>query len=223
MAENKKSFLLYCDLIHTISKMPNDKAGELFKHILEYVNDNNPVTEDLIIQLTFEPIKQQLKRDLLKYKDISSIRSEIGKLAGIKSGEARRSKKNQSEPIGLKLNQNEQDKETDTVTDKDIVKDRGIDIVKERDKTRTRLEIDKMKKLVELDLKILKVDKEIDFCIAIKELVRILNWARFELLIFHTSKVDVENLLVEFELPGCLQGVLDVKDRYAYFLNSIIK
>lgn len=123
MAENKKSFLLYCDLIHTISKMPNDKAGELFKHILEYVNDNNPVTEDLIIQLTFEPIKQQLKRDLLKYKDISSIRSEIGKLAGIKSGEARRSKKNQSEPIGLKLNQNEQDKETDTVTDKDIVKD----------------------------------------------------------------------------------------------------
>ena len=80
-----------------------------------------------------------------------------------------------------------------------------------------------MKKLVELDLKILKVDKEIDFCIAIKELVRILNWARFELLIFYTSVKDVENLLIEFELPGCLQGVLDVKDRYAYFLNSIIK
>lgn len=123
MAENKKSFLLYCDLIHTISKMPNDKAGELFKHILEYVNDNNPVTEDLIIQLTFEPIKQQLKRDLLKYKDISIKRSEIGKLAGIKSGESRRTKKNQNEPIGLKANQNEQDKEKDTVIDKDIVKD----------------------------------------------------------------------------------------------------
>jgi hypothetical protein len=70
MSVDKKSFLLYCDLIHTISKMPNDKAGELFKHILEYVNDKDPVTEDLIIQLTFEPIKQSLKRDLEKYERI---------------------------------------------------------------------------------------------------------------------------------------------------------
>jgi uncharacterized phage protein (TIGR02220 family) len=70
MAENKKSFVLYCDLIHTISKMPSDKAGDLFKHILEYVNDKNPTTDDLIINLTFEPIKQQLKRDLDKYESI---------------------------------------------------------------------------------------------------------------------------------------------------------
>jgi hypothetical protein len=123
MAENKKSFLLYCDLIHTISKMPDDKAGELFKHILAYVNDQNPETEDLIIQLTFEPIKQQLKRDLLKYKEISGIRSEIGKLAGIKSGEARRTKAKQNEPIGLKSNQNEQDNVTVTVKDNDKEKD----------------------------------------------------------------------------------------------------
>jgi len=70
MATDKKSFLLYCDLIHTVSKMPNEKAGELFKHILQYVNDENPITEDLIIQLTFEPIKQSLKRDLQKYENI---------------------------------------------------------------------------------------------------------------------------------------------------------
>lgn len=70
MADNKKSFLLYCDLIHTVSKMPKDKAGELFMHILEYVNDKNPETDDLIIQLTFEPIKQALKRDLQKYENI---------------------------------------------------------------------------------------------------------------------------------------------------------
>tara|TARA_R110000868_G_scaffold290022_1_gene550267 strand:- start:16110 stop:16697 length:588 start_codon:yes stop_codon:yes gene_type:complete len=76
MATDKKSFLLYCDLIHTVSKMPNEKAGELFKHILEYVNDNNPSTEDLIIQLTFEPIKQSLKRDLEKYEQIRAKNSE---------------------------------------------------------------------------------------------------------------------------------------------------
>lgn len=70
MAKDKKSFLLYCDLIYTVSKMPNDKAGELFKHILSYVNDENPINNDLIIQLTFEPIKQSLKRDLQKYENI---------------------------------------------------------------------------------------------------------------------------------------------------------
>ena len=68
MAENKKSFLLYCDLIHTVKKMPKDKVADLFIHILKYVNDENPITEDLIIELTFEPIKQYLKRDLEKYK-----------------------------------------------------------------------------------------------------------------------------------------------------------
>jgi len=76
--------LLYTDLIHTVNKMPNDKAGELFKHILSYVNDLNPETEDLIIQLTFEPIKQQLKRDLLKYKESIIDKSNAGKLGNLK-------------------------------------------------------------------------------------------------------------------------------------------
>jgi len=79
MAENKKSFVLYADLIHTVKKMPNDKAGELLKHILSYVNDENPETDDLIIQLTFEPIKQQLKRDLKRYEEKKKKWSEAGK------------------------------------------------------------------------------------------------------------------------------------------------
>ena len=84
MAEDKKGFLLYKDLIHTVEKMPDDKAGLLFKHILQYVNDNNPETDDLIIQLTFEPIKQQLKRDLKKYKDALDGKSNAGKIGNLK-------------------------------------------------------------------------------------------------------------------------------------------
>jgi len=91
MAENKKSFVLYSDLIHTVSKMPSDKAGDLFKHILAYVNDQNPTTEDLIVQLTFEPIKQQLKRDLTKYE----VKREQWSEAGKRSAEVRASKKEQ--------------------------------------------------------------------------------------------------------------------------------
>ena len=64
MAENKKSVLIYCDLIHTVEHLPDELAGKLFKHILEYVNDRDPQTDDVLLKIAFEPIKQQLKRDL---------------------------------------------------------------------------------------------------------------------------------------------------------------
>lgn len=79
MATNKKGFILYADLLHTIEKMPVEKAGELFLHILRYVNDKDPKTNDLIIELTFEPIKQQLKRDLKHWESIREKRSFAGK------------------------------------------------------------------------------------------------------------------------------------------------
>ena len=79
MAENKKSFILYADLLHTLELMPDDTAGRLFKHILMYVNDLEPVAQDLVTQLTFEPIKQQLKRDLKHWENSRSARSDAGK------------------------------------------------------------------------------------------------------------------------------------------------
>jgi len=79
MAENKKGFLLYCDLIHTVEKLDNEQAGKLFKHILEYVNDLNPITEDLLTQVCFEPIKQSLKRDLKKWEKQHEQRIAAGK------------------------------------------------------------------------------------------------------------------------------------------------
>lgn len=106
MAENKKSFLLYCDLIHTIEKMPDDKAGQLLKHILRYVNDLNPITDDLITQLTFEPIRQSLKRDLLKWVDKSPERIEKARIAGLASAEARRLKKELNSTNELKVQLN---------------------------------------------------------------------------------------------------------------------
>ena len=86
MAENKKGFVLYADLIHTVELMTSSKAGNLFKHILRYVNDLNPKTGDTTIKLVFEPIKQQLKRDLKKYEERKKKYSD----AGIASAEARR-------------------------------------------------------------------------------------------------------------------------------------
>ena len=79
MAENKKSFLLYTDLIHTVKKLNDQQAGKLFKHVLEYVNDLNPQTDDILLQVCFEPIRQNLKRDLQKYENIREKKSEAGK------------------------------------------------------------------------------------------------------------------------------------------------
>ena len=90
MAENKKSFILYCDIIHTIEKLNDDDAGKLFKHVLRYVNDLNPTTDHLITQIAFEPIKQQLKRDLVKFQDKISKLSENGKKRCGKKMESKR-------------------------------------------------------------------------------------------------------------------------------------
>ena len=84
MAENKKSFLLYADLIHTVEQMPKEDAGELFLHILKYVNDQNPTSDNLIVKLTFEPIKQQLKRDLKVWEQTKIEKSEAGLLGNLK-------------------------------------------------------------------------------------------------------------------------------------------
>ncbi len=92
--ENKKSFVLYCDLMHTVKRLPDDVAGQLFKHVLSYVNDENPVTDNLLIEVCFEPIKQQLKRDLCKWQERKDKRVEAGKKGGLaKASNASNAKK----------------------------------------------------------------------------------------------------------------------------------
>ena len=84
MAENKKSFVLYNDLIETVKKLPDDKKWQLFQHILEYVNDLDPKTDDLLIEIAFEPIKQSLKRDLKKREKKTEQRSNSWRLWNLK-------------------------------------------------------------------------------------------------------------------------------------------
>lgn len=69
MAENKKSFILYADQKGVFEQLPDEIAGKLIKHIFKYVNDENPISDDLIINIAFEPIKQSLKRDLKRWED----------------------------------------------------------------------------------------------------------------------------------------------------------
>lgn len=96
MAENKKSFVLYCDLITSISHLTNEEKGILFQHLLEYVNDMNPVLEDRLLLTAWKPIEVQLKRDLTKFEERKEKLSEYGK----KGAEKRwGSKDNNNHPI----------------------------------------------------------------------------------------------------------------------------
>ena len=82
MAENKKSFILYCDQQGIFNQLPDEIAGRLIKHIFAYVNDESPTTDELIINIAFEPIKQQLKRDLQKYQQLGDKQRDNGAKGG---------------------------------------------------------------------------------------------------------------------------------------------
>ena len=82
MAENKKSFILYVDIIHTVKHLTDEQAGKLFKHVLSYCNDENPVSDDVITNVSFEPIKQALKRDLKKYENYIEKQKANGRKGG---------------------------------------------------------------------------------------------------------------------------------------------
>ncbi len=107
MAEGKKSFVLYADYLSTFELLDNDQAGKLIKHLLQYVNDQNPEfkNDELLLKIAFEPIKLQLKRDLKDWEETRHKRSEAGHLGGIKSAESRRSKQTQANASKIKQNQ----------------------------------------------------------------------------------------------------------------------
>lgn len=90
MAENKNKVIVYVDWINTFDSLTDEEAGKLIKHFFKYINDNNPEAPDRLTKLLFEPIKQTLKRDLVKWNESSEKHSINGRIGGIKSGEARK-------------------------------------------------------------------------------------------------------------------------------------
>jgi len=117
MAQGKKSFLLYCDIRSMVAKLPKEKQGELFMMILDYVNDLNPTTDDPLIDIAFDPIKNSLKRDLQKYENIIDRNRENGKKGG-------RPNKNPKNPVGYSGNPNKPKK-----ADSDIDSERDNDFI----------------------------------------------------------------------------------------------
>ena len=120
MAEGKKSFVLYADLLQKVEHLTNDELGALFRHMLEYVNDKQPVLEDRLVLTAWKPIEVSLKEDLKRWEEIREKRAE----AGAKGGRPQKAKK----ANGFEEKQNEAKKAvtvtvTDTVTVNDNVEE----------------------------------------------------------------------------------------------------
>lgn len=114
MAKDKKGFILYADLIKVVSKLPDEIAGKLFKIILRYVNDLEVNIDDLLLEIAFEPIKNQLKRDLVKFEEVKVKRSDAGK----RSAELRALRKCEQNPTKATSVESVQQSSTNpTVTD----------------------------------------------------------------------------------------------------------
>ena len=204
-----------------IMDLEDESVGKMIKNAYNYLNDRELIEMDKMESKLFKHvIIPVLNFNNEKYKK----QVEHNRRVAPKGGRKPKTVETQTNPMGIIETQNIP---SGSFTNPENPKDRDKEKVKERDiekdKTRTRLEIEKMKKLVDIDLKTIKVEEEIDFSINVKELVRILNWSRFELLIFYTSVKDVEGLLTEYDKLGCLQGILGIKEHYSYFLDTIIK
>jgi hypothetical protein len=111
MAEGKKSFVLYSDLLSKVDHLTDEEMGKLFRHLLEYVNDLNPKMEDRLLLTAWKPIQASLKADLDRWEEIRKKRAEAGKKGG------KQSKAKQANASFAKQNKaNEAVTVTDTVT-----------------------------------------------------------------------------------------------------------
>ena len=121
MAKDKASFVFYCDWIDTFKSLPKEDGYDLLIHILSYVNDEDPKTDNVLVNAVFQNIKNTLKRDLKKYETRANNSRENGK----KGGRPPKPKK----PTGLNENPTEPKKPVsvnDSVSDSDTVSDNEI-------------------------------------------------------------------------------------------------
>jgi len=116
MAENKKTFIFYSDWVNMIREMPDEDAGQLLKHILSYVNDENPETKNILVRMAFGHMKPLLKADLQRWDVIREKRKKAGRKGGQANAKQNKANAKQVEAVNDNVNVNV----NDNVIDNDI-------------------------------------------------------------------------------------------------------
>jgi hypothetical protein len=174
MAENKKSFVAYCDWGAIFDELSDAEAGKLAKHLFDYVRDKNP-KPDKITKLTFIQIQQTLKRDLKKYEEYV----ERQRINGQKGGRPEKPKKPKpylANPLEPKKGDSVND--TVNVNDKDINIDSNeyelskllFDLIKKRNPNHKQPDLKSWAKHIDL---MIRIDKR-----TIDEIRGCINWCQ---------------------------------------------
>jgi len=147
MAEGKNKIIIYRDWISIFNTLEPDEAGRLIQHLFAYVNDQNPEPPDRLTALLFEPIKNQLKRDLKKWEEVQERNATNGKLGGRpKKENPEEPKETQNNPVGFSETQNNPEKGDtviiDTVIVDTVITDNDILLKKETKKISKKKSID---------------------------------------------------------------------------------
>lgn len=128
MAEGKKSFIAYSDWKATFDELSDEDAGRLIKHIFAYVNDENPVTDNVLIRVAFAQFKQTLKRDLVKWNEQLQQRRDAGKRSAEKraleksnerSTVVESRQRNSTDSVSVSVSDNVNDNVNDNVSEKE--------------------------------------------------------------------------------------------------------
>jgi hypothetical protein len=70
MATGKERILFKRSWVHVFNKLEDHEAGQLIKHLLSYCDDQSPTAPNRLIEMVFEPMKQELKQDLRRWNEI---------------------------------------------------------------------------------------------------------------------------------------------------------
>ena len=119
---NKNSFVLYMDYKEKFSKLNNAQFGELMRMVFDYEMGIEPVTDDVMVDISFDVIRYDLDKNRAKYEEIVEKRREAGKSKG-KQIEASDSKCKQMQANANTSKQETPDSDSvsDSVSDSDSV------------------------------------------------------------------------------------------------------
>ena len=112
MNEDKKSFIVYCDIKETLDELTDEQAGKLFKGMVHYSDDGTEPNFDTILKFVFIPIRQQMDRDNEKWTGIKEARSRAGKLGGAKKGNQNAKKDKTLQDNDTSVTKNKQNKQS---------------------------------------------------------------------------------------------------------------
>lgn len=110
----KKSFILYTEVWPVVQKLDMEQRGRLFTAIMQHAMEEEPEKLDILTDVVFSFIANQMDRADEKYQEICRRRAEYGRRGGLASAKAKASKSNQKQ-----ANQADNDNDNDNDSEND--------------------------------------------------------------------------------------------------------